>query len=136
MDAINKYTVPYRELLGSTTERARVTNLLGKILLVALFVIGCVGASGAFGGSAMGWTTLGVGVSYLGVKLIGGNLKERKVDLIAAAIIVASLIIFGTLGGVGLLTAAHVGYALIGITLLVGAVSIGEMIVAKRLNHP
>ena len=132
MNAIHKYTAPYSQLMGSTTPCARATNLVGKVLLVALFVIGCVGAAGAFSGSAMGWTTLGVGLSYLGVKLLGGNLKERKVDLIAAAVMVASLIIFGALGGVGLLTGAQVGYVLIGQMLLLSALSTCAMIVAKR----
>lgn len=126
------YKEAYDKMLGNTTQCAKIVNLLSNVILLAVFVTGCVGAASAIPGFVMGWTVVGLGSGYMALKLLGGNTKNRKVDLISSALVAAVLITFGALGCAGVLTNAHVGYALIGSVAVTAFVSSYMMIFAKR----
>ncbi|MCH9627571.1 MAG: hypothetical protein S4CHLAM2_12120 [Chlamydiales bacterium] len=91
------------------------TNILVRVMLTALFVFGCVAAGGVLSPAAAGWTAVGGGGAALLMQLAGGNLRNRKADLIVGGLFAISLITVGSLGGAGILTGAQVGYCLIGI---------------------
>lgn len=79
---------------------------------VALFIIGCIGAAGAFNGTAIGWTTLGLAGSSL---LLTASLwdKKHKWALIEGMVIFAALVVIGALGGSGIITGTGVGYGIL-----------------------
>lgn len=95
--------------------RAGKMNIVSNVMLVALFIIGILAATGGMSAAAAGWSAVGLGGGALFAQLLGGDLKKRKVDLILAAICAAGLITVGALGGTGVLTGAQLGYSLIGI---------------------
>jgi len=105
----------YIDRSGENYTAAGKANILSNVMLVALFVIGIVAATGAMSATAAGWTAVGLGGAALAIQFCGGNLKNRKVDLILAAVVAATIITMGALGGAGVLTGAQVGYSLIGI---------------------
>jgi hypothetical protein len=90
---------------------------LSAITGLTLFIIGCVGAAGAFPGSAIGWVTVGLAGGGFALNLAVGNLEKRKVELIVGALVAAVLITVGALGGTGLLSTIQVGWGIIGASL-------------------
>jgi hypothetical protein len=95
--------------------RAGKMNIVSNVMLVALFIIGILAATGGMSAAAAGWSAVGLGGGALIAQLLGGDLKNRKVDLILTALCAAGLIAVGALGGTGVLTSAQLGYSLIGI---------------------
>lgn len=93
------------------------TTSLAAIAGIALFIIGCVGAAGAFPGSAIGWVTVGLAGGRFALQLAMGNFKQRKIDLIVSGLLAAVLVTVGTLGGMGVLSATQVGWGIIGTAL-------------------
>ncbi len=91
------------------------TNILIRVMLTALFVFGCVAAGGVLSPAAAGWTAVGIGGAAFLVQLAGGNLQNRKADLIVGGLFATALVTIGSLGGVGMLAGAQVGYCLVGI---------------------
>lgn len=115
----------YNEALGNTTPHAKTVNCVSNIVLLALFAIGVIAASGAFSGSAVGWTTLALGgVYFFGIKLWGGRTGERIPDLVISGIIAAVMLIFGVLGGTGVLSAPQTGCAVFGTLLATAGVKV------------
>jgi hypothetical protein len=91
---------------------------------LALFIIGCIGAAGAFPGPTMGWVTVGLAGGGFVLQFVPGNLKQRKVDLICGSLGWVAAIAIGTLGGLGILSATQVGWSILGIiagNLVIGA---------------
>lgn len=85
------------------------------VAMLALFVIGCMGAAGTFPGAAIGWVTVGLGGGAFLFNLAStDDFKRRKLDLIAAAVMAAILVTVGTLGGMGMLSTAQVGWGIVG----------------------
>jgi hypothetical protein len=128
------YKAPYDRLMGNVTECSKIANHLGQLVLLALFILGCIVASGAFPGSSLVWATMGLGGLYMAVKLLGGNYKQRKVDLISSAVIMGIVVAFGGLGSAGVLSSVQVGYALIGNILLTAVASNCVMIATKKVD--
>ena len=96
---------------------------LDTIMSSALFIIGCVGAAGAFPGSTIGWVTVGLGGGGFALSLAHGNFKKRKYDVIVRAFQTAFLVTVGALGGgAGILSAIQVGWAIVGSILIIGFV--------------
>jgi len=126
------YKEAYDKLLGNTTQGSKVANLLSNIVLLAVFIIGCAGAAQVIPGFAMGWSIVGLGGGYIAIKILGGNIKSRTVDLISSSIVAAAIIAFGALGCIGILTNAQMGYALIGSVVLTAFISSYLMIFAKH----
>src|SRR5262249_29484339 len=126
------YKESYDRMLGNTTLCSKSVNLLGNAILFALFVIGCIGAAGAFPSAALGWTIVGLGVSYMVVKLLGGNCRNRAIDLVIATAITSLLLMFGTLGGVGVLSGTVVGSVLIASMSAIPLLACGLMMIAKH----
>jgi hypothetical protein len=87
------------------------------ITSLALFIIGCVGAAGAFPGSTIGWVTVALAGGGFVLNLALGNFKQRKFELILGGLLVAALIPVGVLGGVGILSATQVGWGILGTSL-------------------
>jgi len=98
------------------------TQGLSTLAGMALFIIGCIGAAGAFPGSSIGWVAVGLGGGGFALSLAAGNLKKRKLDLIPAAIIAAIVVTIGALGGAGVLSATQVGWGIVGTTLAAGPI--------------
>ncbi len=83
---------------------------------LALFVIGCVAAAGAFPGSAaLGWTAIGLGAGTLALSLALGKLKLRRCELIGTSLQVVAIVAVGALGVAGVLSATQLGWAIVGI---------------------
>jgi hypothetical protein len=127
-----RYNAAYDKMMGNTTQCAKIANLLGNGILLAVFVIGCLGAGGVFSGAVMGWIVVGLGAGYMAMKLLGGNVRNRRIDLISSTVVAASILTFGALGVTGVLATAHIGYALIGSVAMTALAAICMRIVAKR----
>ena len=126
------YKTAYDTMMGSTTPCVKVVNCLGNIILLAVLVIGCMGAAHAFPEAIMGWTIISLGAGYMGMKLLGGNFKKRKVDLISALLVAACIATFGTLGSLGVLQNMHMSYALIGSVVLTALIACSVRICDKH----
>ncbi len=95
------------------------TLSLSEIAILALFIIGCIGASGAFPGSmSIGWTAVGVGSGLAVLSVCAGNLRGRKLKVLTSALMAATLITVGALGGAGILSATQVSWAIVGTVLV------------------
>lgn len=93
------------------------TVSIAAVASTALFIIGCVGAAGAFPGSTIGWVTIGLGGGSYALSLSLGNLQKRKFDVITGGLVATALVVVGALGGAGILTAQQVGWGIVGTTL-------------------
>lgn len=122
----------YDRFLGNVSACSRSVNFVSNLVLVALTVIGAMAVAGVLSTAAMSYTTLSLGVAYFGIKLMGGHLKSRVVDLVASAAIAIIVLVFGTCGTLGMFTAEQMGYALLGNTGLTIVSSMGLMIWAKH----
>ncbi len=92
---------------------------LSEMTILALFIIGCIGASGAFPTSmSIGWTAVGAGAGLAVLSVCARNLGSRKLKVLTSALMAATLITVGALGGVGLLSSAQVGWAVVGTVLV------------------
>lgn len=131
-DSGKLYFDSYSAFVGNNTEKSKFSACAGGTLFCALFIIGILAASGTFPGSAMGWTTVGIGGGYLLVKLLGGNLQNRKVDLLSSALLGALIVTFGALGASAILTPAQVGYLIIGTCGLAALSTCSLCAIAKR----
>ncbi|MCH9628200.1 MAG: hypothetical protein S4CHLAM2_18550 [Chlamydiales bacterium] len=99
--------------------RVKAALSLSEVAIVALFMIGCIGASGAFPGSmSIGWAAVGGGAGLAVLSVCAGNLRGRKLKVLTSALMAATLITVGALGGAGILSATQVGWALIGTVLV------------------
>jgi hypothetical protein len=106
---------------------------LSVITGAALFIIGCIGAAGAFPGSSIGWVTVGLaGGTFILTNLASNKFKERKFELISSALITAILVTVGVLGGVGILSSTQVGWGIVGTTLASMPVSFAISLISKK----
>jgi len=126
------YQAAYDKMLGNTTLCAKVMNFFSKGILLTVFVIGCIGSAQVLSASIIGWSLVGLGAGYMAIKLLAGKCSQRKMDLISSAIICAILSTFGGLGIAGVLSNAHIGFAMIGGVCTVVLVTSFMMIGAKR----
>lgn len=111
---------------------------LAHIASLALFIIGCIGAAGAFpgSGSTMGWVTVGLALGTFALYLAYGKLKERKHELIVFGLIAAALVTVGALGSASILSTAQVGWGIIGTTLAVIPLQCGLIsLKARQIMH-
>lgn len=103
----------------------------------ALFVIGCIGASGKFAGGPaglkIGQAAIGLSVVSFALLLSLGNHKKNKWSLIATAISTATFITLGALGASGVLSAKQVGWGILG-TGLAGSLTIHPIATTKDLK--
>jgi hypothetical protein len=126
------YKAAYDRMLGNTTRCAKIVNFLSNMILLTVFVVSCTGSATLFPNGIMGWILVGLGGGYMALKLLGGNLKNRSVDLISSALIAAIIVIFGSLGAASLLTDLQMGCALIGVIVAYALSSSCMMIYAKQ----
>ena len=126
------YKDAYDRMMGNTTKCTRVINVFGNSILFAILIIGCIAAAQMLPGSLTGWSVAGGGGSYMAMKLLPGNAKNRQIDLISSGVLAFSIITFGVLGGAAVLTNVQMGSALIGVVALTALMSSGAMIFAKR----
>ena len=107
-----------QELLGLELGPRCCATLCGAGLIsVALFIIGCIGAAGAFPPASMGWVTIGLAGGSFALYLAAGNLKDRKFDVIVLALMTAAYVTVGALGAAGILSVTQVGWGIIGTML-------------------
>lgn len=97
--------------------RCLATQGLSTVMNLALFIIGCVGASGAFPGATIGWVTAGLGTGSLIFDFLSGRCVRRCPSLTLNSILTMVFVIVGVLGGVGILGAKQVGWGIIGTRL-------------------
>lgn len=138
MSSINKlpgYAASYKDdydyFVGNETHCSSVSHLYGSLIMIAVLVIGSMAAAQAFPPCATGWTTLGLGGGYMVVKLLGKDLHERRVDLLASALVSALLITSGSLGATAILTSSQLGYVLLGVAGFAACMTIGMQMGAK-----
>lgn len=129
-----RFNHAYQTALEINTCGTRAAARLSQAVLVALFIIGCMGASGNFPGGIIGWATLGMSAGYMLIKLGPRELQKRKIDVISSAALATLLVIFGTLSASGVITDIQAGYALIGTCALTSIASIITMVCARRLR--
>lgn len=126
------YKNAYDKLLGNTKTRAKVVNLISHIFLLAAFVMGGLGVANILTPFIVGLSAVGLAVGYMIVKLTAAECKKRYVDLLSSAVVSLFLSVFGAFALTGLLSNAHLGYALMG-TVAATLVAAGcMMIYAKR----
>lgn len=104
----------YYKQIGYQETRPFMMGCISNVLMVALLAIGCLAASGILSATVAGWTAVGLGGGALTAEFIGGRVCSRMISILISSLFVVSIITIGALGGVGVLTSAHVGYALIG----------------------
>ena len=106
---------------------------LSIITSISLFIIGCIGAAGAFPGSSIGWVTVGLaGGTFILTNLASNKFKERIFELISSALITAILVTVGVLGGVGILSSTQVGWGIVGTSLASMPVNIAISLTSKK----
>ena len=110
----------YRGGDGKITRSGRA-NHTATVLLVALFVIGIAATTGALSGVATATCVSGLGGGAMVTQLLGGNLKNRKFDVLTSALFATTLLVVGALGFGGVLSAAQMGQGVIGTLLIQGA---------------
>jgi hypothetical protein len=129
---VSQYTNSYNHWMGNLTSRSKIANHASKVLLLGLFIIGCIGASGGFPASTMGWTTFSLGTCYVFTKFLGGNLSVRGFDLLSSSLLTAFFMIIGTLGAGGVMTSTQMGFALIGSLIVNTIATTCLMVMARR----
>lgn len=95
--------------------RAGKMNVVSGVMMVALLAIGVLAITGIMPTAAASWTAVGLGGATLVTQMLGGKLKNRKVDLLIAAVFAAGFVAAGALTATGFLTGAQLGYSLVGI---------------------
>lgn len=104
---------------------------LAVISATAVFIIGCIGAAGAFpSGPTMGWTTMGLSGVVLLSFLAIGELQKRKFEVIVVSLLYVTYMVLGVLGGAGVLSATQVGWGVLG-TMFV-AIPLSCVVMAKN----
>lgn len=103
----------YNEMMGYNSPRVRGCNILAKTCLAALIVLASLTLAGHLAPTHLSWSAVGLGSSYLVIQGAGGKLRERKVALLMEALIAATVITLGCLGGTGVLSGALVSQALL-----------------------
>ncbi len=126
------YKAAYDQMLGNTETCDKIVNLLSNGILMAVFVIGCVGAAQLIPAAEMGWTIVGLGGAYSALKLLACRLGSRKIDLLWSVLTNAVVVSFGALTALGILTTGQAGYALIGVSLANTVLAIQIMLIAKK----
>jgi len=85
---------------------------------LALFIIACLGMSGALPASTVGWCAVGIGGGTFLLRLANGDLKKRKCDVVVDILCTATLVILGSLGSAGVLSAYQLGSGIIGAVII------------------
>lgn len=111
-----------------------LTQGLSFITSLALFIIGYAALTGAFPGAALPWVTVGLGGGGFLLTLALGDFQTRRFVLISRALMAASLIILGVLGGVSVLSTAEVAFGIIGTTI--AAFGISYCMEKRRQKYP
>lgn len=96
--------------------RCCATKVIQFITGIALFIIGCMGAAGAFPGS-IGWAAVGLAAGGFVLNLSLGKFKIRKYDLIADALLTTVILTISALGITGIFSTAQVGWGILGTSL-------------------
>ncbi len=135
LNAGQLYKTSCDQMLGNTTQRSKVANLVSNGVLLVVFAMGCAGLSSCFSGGMLGWCVVGLGTLYLAIKLLGGNLNHRHADVILSTFITSVLVTLGGLGVGGILSCAQLGYALISGTCVLLPATCCAMIITKKLNR-
>lgn len=111
----------------------------GSVFGLALFIIGCIGASGGFAAApAIGGAAIGLSVVGFALTLAQGNFKKRTFELVLSGLMAAAFITVGALGAAGVLTATQVGWGIVGTILCTMFVSCMKgyylgFIIARRM---
>ncbi len=108
-----------RAMESNCSTRICATSTLATLSTLALFTISCVAAAGAFPSPYMGYVAIGLGGFSIAMNLAGGNLGERKVQVIIHAVIAALYITLGALGAAGILSNVQLGWGIVGTVLSV-----------------
>ena len=124
-----------QELLGLELGPRCCATLCGASLIsTALFIIGCMGAAGAFPPASMGWVTIGLAGGSFALYLAAGGLKDRKFEVILMALMTAAIVTVGALGAAGVLSVNQVGWGIVGTNLAALPIScIGSSVKAANL---
>lgn len=96
--------------------KSHVIDGVTNIATFALFVIGCVGAAGAFPGPKLGWTTLGMASAIYAIHLSGRDMDKAQIAF--KGLIATTLVALGIWGGLHHLSGKQVGWGIV-VTLLV-----------------
>lgn len=104
-------------------------SYLNAVNLMALLVIGSMAAAGHFFNPTFGWVVTGLGAWVFLLTLCEGTLKHRKWDIIpaltCAALISATFVTVGILGGLNMFTTAQVGWGVAGTIISVSGLMLG-----------
>lgn len=84
---------------------------------IALFIIACVAASGVLSPQVAGYSIAGLAGGTFLFRLCAGNVKNSKTKIVFAALLAATFVTLGALGGTGILSVKNLGISVISITL-------------------
>lgn len=90
---------------------------LNAIGTLAILVISSLGAAGILPGSTVGWVAIGLSGGGFMLTLAIGNVKKRKYEVIAGALITGIFITLGGLGIAGALSTTQVGWGMVGLSV-------------------
>jgi hypothetical protein len=113
--AYSTFAVEYNPAEVPATQqppKSSPVKILAIVTLLALLIIGSVGAAGVFPGTTtIGWVTLGLAsaLSLFSIALFKSD-KANAVTILSGV----ALIIIGALGGTGILSPTQVGWGLVG----------------------
>lgn len=125
------YWNPYHEKLGNSTPWSKGVAFCARITLLVAFILSAACAGGHMAGFG-GWMAIGFGTLYLGLKLLGGNVHRRKLDLIFAIAISSLVFLFASLSSAHQISTICMGRALTIGLLAYGTGALCLMIYFKR----
>lgn len=104
----------------------KISDTLQSIVLLAMLIIGSIGAAGLLPGSTiMGYCGIGLGIGALLSKLISDQTRSTCSRIVSAVVAALIPILLGSLGATGVLSATQVGWGLVGMSLVnIGAIVI------------
>lgn len=111
----NAYPEASKEIAGE----GGCCSCLASLTSITLFVLGCIAAANGFDLPTTSWIAICMGGGLLLQKLLEGNLKNRKIVLIFAALVTATIVTLGILGlsSINYLTAKQIGWGIVGTQL-------------------
>lgn len=103
-------------LFGLSTDcKSTIITGLFFSVIVGLFTVGALAVHGKI--PYAGWIVGGLGISALGISLLGARLKQRIHELVILAILTVTLLIVGILAGMGQVHPQRMGWGCLGATL-------------------
>lgn len=90
------------------------TMSVSAVSMVALFVLGCLGAAGVMSAGTLGWCAVGLGAGGFLISLPSLRGKTLVKTLVVGGLVAAAIVTVGALGIAGVLSAQVIGWAILG----------------------